>query len=67
MHGNVHLLVCVECGGTLPITAALARQLRAQQPVPCQQCSHEALRFKVMMYEDAESERALCPSLQALA
>lgn len=58
MHGNVRLLVCVECGCTAPLTPALARQLKAQQPVPCARCNHEAMRFKVMMYEDAESELA---------
>lgn len=56
MHGNVRLLVCVECGNTVPLTSPLARQLKAQQLVPCAACRHEAMRFKVMMYEDAESE-----------
>ncbi|GAB4820047.1 hypothetical protein N2152v2_007093 [Parachlorella kessleri] len=56
MHGNVRLLVCTECAATLELNPALVRQLKAQKPVPCHVCQHEALRFKVMMYEDAESE-----------
>lgn len=59
MHGNVRLLVCVECGCTAPLTADVAKTLRAQQRVPCTACGHEAMRFKVMMYEDAESESCL--------
>ena len=80
MHGNIHHLVCVECGNTIPLTQTTARQLRARTPIPCATCratgdgisggggraagdgekSDEAtpppLRFKVMLYEDAEGE-----------
>ena len=121
MHGNVRHLVCPECHATRPMTAALAKQVRAvgcwlvrgtgaaasssvdgpavelgaaavsaacptwhithrrsfREPaahcsclprppaqirskvaVPCGApgCSHDAMRFKVMMYDDGEGE-----------
>jgi NAD-dependent SIR2 family protein deacetylase len=89
MHGNVHHLVCTECGGCCPLSETAAQQLRQRQPIPCPVCppvpplGQEAeddaeavaeaaaaeiggggageatpppLRFKVMLYEDAEGE-----------
>lgn len=89
MHGNVHHLVCTECGGSCPLSEAAAQRLRERLPVPCPVCppvpppeqeaeddaeavaaaaaaeiagggGEEAapppLRFKVMLYEDAEGE-----------
>ena len=58
MHGNVRHLVCAECHGTVEMSAPLARQLKAKQQVPCPRegCGNAAMRFKVMMYEDAEGE-----------
>ncbi|PRW33021.1 DHS-like NAD FAD-binding domain-containing [Chlorella sorokiniana] len=58
MHGNVRHLVCPECHATRPMTAALAKQIRAKVAVPCGAagCSHDAMRFKVMMYDDGEAE-----------
>ena len=67
MHGNVRRLVCPACHATLPMTAALARALKAQQPVACPSpgCGNAAMRFKVMMYGDAEGEPGRpCPGLQ---
>lgn len=59
MHGNVHFLVCVDCGGCVPLTQSSAHELRAGGSLPCSSCpagSESHLRFKVMMYEDADSE-----------
>jgi NAD-dependent SIR2 family protein deacetylase len=65
MHGNIHHLVCVDCENTVPLTTTTARQLRSRKIIPCLSCSSDAgssesgasaLRFKVMMYEDADSE-----------
>ena len=57
MHGNVHYLVCAECKGTAPLTSTLARQLQHKRPVACRACGEgEEMRFKVMLYEDAEGE-----------
>lgn len=58
MHGNVRHLVCPECHATRPMTAALAKQIRSKVAVPCGApgCSHDAMRFKVMMYDDGEAE-----------
>lgn len=61
MHGNVHFMVCTECGTAVPLDHSTAQQLKDCQHVPCATCRGEAeepnnLRFKVMMYEDAESE-----------
>jgi NAD-dependent SIR2 family protein deacetylase len=100
MHGNVHHLVCVECGECSPLTAEKIRDMKACKEIPCLKCptsnnninnlerkeereedekeeddgktaaaaatdtapeninnnTKPPLRFKVMLYEDAESE-----------
>ncbi|KAL4422791.1 hypothetical protein ABPG75_008988 [Micractinium tetrahymenae] len=58
MHGNVHYLVCPECHAMAPMSAALARQIRGREPVPCAApgCGQGTMRFKVMMYDDGEAE-----------
>lgn len=58
MHGNVHYLVCPQCHATAPMSAALARQIRAREPLPCTApgCGRGLMRFKVMMYDDGEAE-----------
>lgn len=59
MHGNILRLVCGECGEDLPVTAAAVRDMRAKRTLPCPACpadAQAALRFKVMLYEDAEGE-----------
>jgi NAD-dependent SIR2 family protein deacetylase len=54
LHGSVHALVCPECGGSEGLGEAAENRLRDQLPVPCRGCGHDAMRFKMMMYEDAE-------------
>ncbi len=98
MHGNVHHLVCVECGECSPLTAERIKDMKACREIPCENCpgsgsnleaqekekdedgrekeekeaavvevtenistatantTKPPLRFKVMLYEDAESE-----------
>lgn len=56
MHGNVHYLVCPECHASSPLHIPLATQLKTGMELPCASCSHAPLRFKVMLYEDAEGE-----------
>jgi len=97
MHGNVHHLVCVECGECSPLTTERIKNMKACKEIPCLTCpvgptteevldaqgvkdekgdddaaavpTEEAetlkyenndtkppLRFKVMLYEDADSE-----------
>ena len=59
MHGNVHSLVCATCGATASAAAAPVAHIRARRAVPCAACPPQgapALRFKVMLYEDADSE-----------
>jgi NAD-dependent SIR2 family protein deacetylase len=61
MHGSIHQLVCAGCGGTAPAGADAVRELRARRPVRCPACpppppGAAAMRFRVMLYEDADSE-----------
>jgi len=100
MHGNIHYLVCVQCGKCSPLTAERIKNMKACKEIPCLCCpdstteggihaqdvnnkkkgendddnnetttmaaetlknennndTTSALRFKVMLYEDAESE-----------
>lgn len=58
MHGNIHFLVCVECGYQVKIDPTSLLLLQKEECIPCPECQEERtdLRFKVMMYEDAESE-----------
>lgn len=96
MHGNVHHLVCVECGECSPLTAERIKNMKACREIPCCTCpsgntteagidsqevkdekvdddaaaattageilkneindTKPSLRFKVMLYEDADSE-----------
>ncbi len=45
----------------LPLPPCLPAQIRAKVAVPCGApgCSHDAMRFKVMMYDDGEGEQGL--------
>lgn len=92
MHGNIHHLVCVECGECSPLTAERIKDMKACREILCLSCpdptteggidaqkndenldkeveataaenfkndtsdTKPPLRFKVMLYEDAESE-----------
>ena len=60
MHGSVRSLVCPACRRAQALTPGLVRQLKAREQLACggPGCGHTAMRFKVMMYEDGEGERA---------
>ena len=68
MHGSVHELVCTECGETRRLNDEDVAMLSSESSIPCTsascrehnknsggQCEH-LMRFKVMMYDDAEGE-----------
>jgi NAD-dependent deacetylase len=38
VHGSMHEVVCVECGGQIPARAALARVEAGEDDPPCQEC-----------------------------
>ena len=56
MHGSVHDLVCINCGDVVPLNIDTAKKLQAHTPVTCSQCPGEDMRFKVMLYDDADGE-----------
>ena len=67
MHGSVHELVCTECGETRRLNEDDIAQLSSECSVPCTSTScrektksitgeEQLMRFKVMMYDDAEGE-----------
>ena len=60
LHGNVHHLVCTECGTTTAFTRRAALEFqKTQRHIPCTSCSENeplTLRPKVMLYEDEDSE-----------
>ena len=56
IHGNISQLVCPECGAVTPMNASFIRQMRAKKPIPCNMCSCQAIRCRVMLYGDADGE-----------
>lgn len=57
MHGNIHHLVCAECHATAPVTSTVAEKLKNKEDIICAACTENSsgMRFKVMLYDDAES------------
>ena len=70
MHGNINQLVCPSCGVVVMMTPALLRKLRSKKAVPCAKCDCQAIRCRIMLYDDAEGNCtmpfhcavACCPS-----
>jgi NAD-dependent SIR2 family protein deacetylase len=67
MHGSVHELVCTECGEARRINEDDITRLSEERSVPCTSAlcrettnsgsgEERFMRFKVMMYDDAEGE-----------
>ena len=56
MHGNIHELVCPECGEVSGISAAQLRAIRAKRPLRCGGCGDADLRCRIMLYDDGEGE-----------
>lgn len=54
LHGSIHELVCGSCGATVSATPAMVAALRAEEHLPCACGAPQGLRFKVMLYDDAE-------------
>jgi hypothetical protein len=62
MHGSIRELVCPECGLVCEVTPALLRAMRAKAPIACPAgCAGCHLRMRVMLYDDGEGARRLCP------
>ncbi len=55
MHGSIQQLVCPACDVVCGITDEHLILLRAKQALPCGACGQGVLRWRVMMYDDAES------------
>lgn len=54
-------LVCPSCHAVEPLGAAHIATMRALQAVPCGACHRDALRFKIMLYDDDQVRlRAHC-------
>ena len=59
MHGNINQLVCPSCGVVVIMTPALLRKLRGKKAIPCPKCDCEAVRCRIMLYDDAEGMHPL--------
>ncbi len=57
MHGNIHELVCPECGEVSGISPPQLRAIRAKRPLRCGGCGDADLRCRVMLYDDGEGGR----------
>lgn len=55
MHGSIRQLVCPSCDAVCDVTEQRLAALRARRPLPCEACAEGVLRWRVMMYDDAES------------
>ena len=62
MHGNINQLVCPSCGVVVLMTPGLLRKLRSKKAIPCSKCDCQAVRCRIMLYDDAEgtSQSAQC-------
>ena len=56
LHGNVRYLVCPHCGHTLEVDESDLVLLRKHKTRTCHKCDEGTLRFKIMLYDDEESE-----------
>lgn len=56
MHGNINQLVCPSCGVVVMMTPVLLRKLKSKKAIPCTKCDCEALRCRIMLYDDGEGE-----------
>ena len=65
MHGNINQLVCPTCGVVVMMTPALLRKLKSKKAIPCTKCDCEALRCRIMLYDDGEG-RSNCSQLDAV-
>ena len=54
MHGNIHELVCPECGDVTDVSSAQLRTIRAKRALRCGHCGDADLRCRVMLYDDGE-------------
>ncbi|RMZ55621.1 hypothetical protein APUTEX25_000204 [Auxenochlorella protothecoides] len=57
LHGSIHQLVCGACGATRQAAPAQVSTLRAEGRVACPCGDPAGMRFRVMLYDDAEGER----------
>ncbi|CAL8465968.1 g5504 [Coccomyxa elongata] len=56
MHGNIHELVCPECGEVSGISPPQLGAIRAKRPLRCGGCGDADLRCRVMLYDDGEAD-----------
>ncbi|KAK9901982.1 hypothetical protein WJX75_000203 [Coccomyxa subellipsoidea] len=56
MHGNIHELVCPECGDVTDVSSAQLRTIRAKRALRCGHCGDADLRCRVMLYDDGEAD-----------
>ncbi|KAL3136423.1 hypothetical protein ABBQ38_005680 [Trebouxia sp. C0009 RCD-2024] len=56
MHGNINQLVCPSCGVVVMMTPVLLRKLKSKKAIPCTKCDCEALRCRIMLYDDGEDD-----------
>lgn len=57
LHGNIHELVCRQCGEVYPVTRQLLRPRSHNDGLPCcpaTDCPDGRLRFRVLLYSDKE-------------
>lgn len=60
MHGNINQLVCPSCGVVVMMTPALLRKLRSKKAIPCTKCDCQAVRCRIMLYDDGEGNVLQC-------
>ncbi|GAX79029.1 hypothetical protein CEUSTIGMA_g6469.t1 [Chlamydomonas eustigma] len=56
MHGNIRQLVCPSCHAVEPLHQQNIHSFTSHQAIPCHACNKSDLRFKVMLYDDAEGD-----------
>lgn len=57
LHGNVHYLVCPNCEYVAEARPGDLNILKRCRPRVCPSCQISELRFKIMLYDDKQSEK----------
>lgn len=57
LHGNVHYLVCPSCEYVTEARPGDLNILKRCRPRICPRCQVSELRFKIMLYDDKQSEK----------
>eukprot|EP01023_Acetabularia_acetabulum_P019828 TRINITY_DN20181_c0_g1_i2.p1 TRINITY_DN20181_c0_g1~~TRINITY_DN20181_c0_g1_i2.p1 ORF type:complete len:403 (-),score=59.78 TRINITY_DN20181_c0_g1_i2:254-1387(-) len=57
VHGNLRELFCPSCGATTPTNGSHIQTMRRKEQIICKRCYQNTLRFKMVLYEDPDTDK----------